>query len=64
MATYVLLTTLTPEGRQTLHKNPDRLVEVNKKSNSRQDQEDWINADTLGMLQQLEIVPPFPHRTS
>ncbi len=30
MATYVLLTTLTPEGRQTLHKNPDRLVEVNK----------------------------------
>ena len=30
MATYVLLTTLTPEGRQTLHKKPDRLVEVNK----------------------------------
>lgn len=30
MATYVLLTTLTSEGRQTLHKNPDRLVEVNK----------------------------------
>ncbi|MFH0340700.1 MAG: GYD domain-containing protein [Chromatiales bacterium] len=30
MATYVLLTTLTPEGRQTLHKNPDRLLEVNK----------------------------------
>ena len=29
MATYVLLTTLTPEGRQTLRKNPDR-VEVNK----------------------------------
>ncbi len=30
MPTYVLLTTLTPEGRQTLHKNPDRLIEVNK----------------------------------
>lgn len=30
MGIYVLLTTLTPEGRQTLHKNPDRLVEVNK----------------------------------
>ncbi len=30
MPTYVLLSTLTPEGRQTLHKNPDRLEEVNK----------------------------------
>lgn len=30
MATYVLLTTLTSEGRQTLHKNPDRIAEVNK----------------------------------
>jgi uncharacterized protein with GYD domain len=30
MATYVLLTTLTSEGRQTLHKNPGRLIEVNK----------------------------------
>ncbi len=30
MPTYVLLTTLTPEGRQSLHKNPDRLLEVNK----------------------------------
>lgn len=30
MPTYVLLTTLTPDGRQTLQKNPDRLVEVNK----------------------------------
>lgn len=30
MATYVLLTALTPEGRQTLHKNPDRIIEVNK----------------------------------
>ena len=30
MPTYILLTTLTPEGRQTLHKNPERLDEVNK----------------------------------
>jgi uncharacterized protein with GYD domain len=30
MPTYVLLSTLTPEGRRTLHSNPDRLVEVNK----------------------------------
>ena len=25
MPTYVLLSTLTPEGRQTLHKDPDRV---------------------------------------
>ena len=30
MPTYVLLSTLTPEGRQTLHKNPDRLEEVKR----------------------------------
>jgi uncharacterized protein with GYD domain len=30
MPTYVLLSTLTPEGRQTLHKNPERMEEVNK----------------------------------
>ena len=30
MAIYILLSTLTPEGRQTMHKNPDRLLEVNK----------------------------------
>ena len=30
MPTYVLLSTLTPEGRQTLHKDPDRLEAVNK----------------------------------
>lgn len=30
MPTYVLLSSLTPEGRQTLHKNPDRLEEVKK----------------------------------
>ena len=30
MPTYILLSTLTPEGSQTLHKNPARLDEVNK----------------------------------
>ncbi len=30
MPTYILLSTLTAEGRQTLHKNPDRLEQVNK----------------------------------
>jgi uncharacterized protein with GYD domain len=30
LPTYLLLSTLTPEGRQTLHANPDRLEEVNQ----------------------------------
>ena len=30
MPTYILLSTLTPEGSQTLHKNPERLEEVNR----------------------------------
>ncbi len=30
MPTYILLTQLTPEGRQTLHRNPDRLFQVNE----------------------------------
>jgi uncharacterized protein with GYD domain len=30
MPTYVLLSTLTPEGRQTMHKDPDRMEQVNK----------------------------------
>ena len=30
MATYILLSTLTPEGRRTLHSDPDRLDEVNQ----------------------------------
>ena len=29
MATYIMLSTLTSEGGQTLHANPDRLAEVN-----------------------------------
>lgn len=30
MPTYILLTTLTPQGSETLHKNPERLESVNK----------------------------------
>ena len=30
MPSYILLSTLTPEGRQTLHSNPDRLEQVNR----------------------------------
>ncbi|MGH7985521.1 MAG: GYD domain-containing protein [Candidatus Binataceae bacterium] len=30
MATYVLLSSLTPEGRRTLHSDPDRMDEVNQ----------------------------------
>jgi uncharacterized protein with GYD domain len=30
MPTYILLSNLTPEGSQTLHKNPERLEEVNR----------------------------------
>ena len=30
MATYFLFSTLTPEGRQTLHANPDRVLGVNQ----------------------------------
>jgi uncharacterized protein with GYD domain len=30
MAVYVMLTTLTDEGRKTVKSNPDRILEVNK----------------------------------
>ena len=30
MAVYIMLTTLTDEGRRTLKKNPERIKEVNK----------------------------------
>ena len=30
MATYVMLTTLTDEGRKTVRQNPERIGEVNK----------------------------------
>src|ERR1700676_1291287 len=30
MPTYILLSTLTPEGRRTLHSDPDRMEQVNQ----------------------------------
>ncbi len=30
MPTYILFSTLTPEGRQTMHANPDRVLGVNE----------------------------------
>ena len=30
MGTYVMLSSLTPEGSKTLHARPDRLEEVNR----------------------------------
>jgi len=30
MQTYILMSTLTPEGRRTLHSDPDRIDEVNQ----------------------------------
>jgi uncharacterized protein with GYD domain len=33
MATYVLLSVLTPEGGHTLHAHPERMVEVNQEIN-------------------------------
>jgi len=30
MATYVMLTNLTDEGRKTIRENPERIKEVNK----------------------------------
>ncbi len=30
MPTYILLSTLTPEGRRTVYDNPDRVEEVNR----------------------------------
>ena len=30
MQTYILVSTLTPEGRRTLHSDPDRIDEVNQ----------------------------------
>ncbi|GIX47328.1 MAG: GYD domain-containing protein [Candidatus Tectimicrobiota bacterium] len=49
MPTYVLLSTLTPEGRQTLHKNPGRLEEVNRE----------IEAFGCKLLAQYALLGPY-----
>ena len=49
MPTYVLLSTLTPEGRETLHINPDRLEEVNEE----------IEAFGCKVLAQYALLGPY-----
>jgi len=49
VATYILLTTLTPEGRQSLHRNPERLREVNQE----------ITAFGCKVLAQYGVLGPF-----
>lgn len=49
MAIYVMLTTLTDEGRKTLKKNPERIKEVNKE------------VETMGVkiLAQYAVLGPY-----
>jgi len=41
MPTYILLSTLTPEGSKTLHQHPNRLEEVNKEEAALQCSRDY-----------------------
>ena len=54
MPTYVLLSTLTPEGRQTLHQGPDRLEEVNRE----------IEAFGCKVLSQYAVLGPYDFVTT
>ena len=49
MATYVMLTTLTDEGRKTLKSNPQRLQEVNKE----------VEAMGVKILSQYAVLGPY-----
>lgn len=49
MATYILLTTLTDEGRKTLKSNPDRLKEVNKE----------VEAMGAKLIAQYSVLGPY-----
>ena len=49
MATYVMLTTLTDEGRKTLKDNPKRLKEVNKE----------VEAMGVKILSQYALMGPY-----
>ena len=49
MATYVMLTTLTDEGRKTLKGNPKRLKEVNKE----------VEAMGVKILAQYSLLGPY-----
>lgn len=49
MATYVMLTTLTDEGRKSIKENPERIKEVNKE----------IEAMGIKILAQYAILGPY-----
>ncbi len=49
MATYVMLTTLTDEGRKTIKKNPERIKEVNKE----------VEAMGVKILAQYAVLGPY-----
>ena len=49
MATYVMLTTLTDQGRKTLKENPQRIKEVNKE----------IEAMGVKILAQYALLGPY-----
>jgi len=49
MATYVMLTTLTDEGRKTIKENPQRIKEVNKE----------VEAMGIKILVQYALLGPY-----
>ncbi len=49
MAVYVMLTTLTDEGRKTIKQNPDRLKEVNRE----------VEAMGVKILAQYALLGPY-----
>ncbi len=49
MATYIMLTTLTDEGRKTVKQNPARLQEVNKE----------VEAMGVKILSQYAVLGPY-----
>jgi len=53
MGTYVLLSSLTPEGGQTLHSHPERLAEVNNE----------IDAFGCTVVSQYALLGPYDFLT-
>jgi len=49
MATYIMLTTLTDEGRKTIKQNPQRIQEVNKE----------VEAMGVKVLAQYAVLGPY-----
>jgi uncharacterized protein with GYD domain len=49
MATYIMLTTLTDEGRKTIKQNPNRIKEVNKE----------VEAMGVKILAQYAVLGPY-----